>query len=143
MPSSGTWTSSRSGPMFSPVLVKLAAYKACPSVPGVAWTEDQWHDPNAIVGGIEVLEKEGRFHPEKGKAIVCAVLGATLMAAQQNRQQKMSAKQADEEKIQSLWDLVKVLQDQLTNECNTTQQLYTALCDVLDREKVLRAKANE
>ena len=91
---------------------KLTAYKAHPSPQGVAWARDQWHDPKAIVGGIEKLAKEGRFGLGKGKAVGCAVLGAALVAAQEDRQETMRAEQADKEKIQSLQDLVKVLQEQ-------------------------------
>lgn len=127
----------------SPVLEKLTAYKAHPSPQGVAWARDHWHDPKAIVGGIEKLAKEGRFCPGKGKAVVCAVLGATLIAAQEDSQERVRAKQADKEKIQSLQDLVKVLQEQLTAEHNTTQRLHAALSDALDRERILRAEADE
>ncbi|XP_010560005.1 PREDICTED: uncharacterized protein LOC104828198 [Haliaeetus leucocephalus] len=127
----------------SPVLEKLIAYKAHPSPQGVAWARNHWHDPKAIVGRIEKLAKESRFRPGKGKAVVCAVLGAALAAAQEDRQETMRAEQADKEKIQSLQDLVKVLQEQLTAERNTTQRLHAALSDALDRERILRAEADE
>ncbi|XP_052631320.1 uncharacterized protein LOC128136180 [Harpia harpyja] len=127
----------------SPVLEKLIAYKAHPSPQGVAWARNHWHDPKAIVGRIEKLAKEGRFRLGKGKAVVCAVLGAALVAAQEDRQETMRAEQADKEKIQSLQDLFKVLQEQLTAERNTTQRLHAALSDALDQERILRAEADE
>lgn len=40
-------------------------------------------------------------------------------------------------------DLVKVLQDQLIAERNTTQQLRAALSDALDAERILQAVVDE
>ena len=69
----------------SPVIEKLKEYKACPSPPGMAWAHISWHDPKAVADKITTLMKEQKAPPGKGKATVCAVLGAALVAAPKER----------------------------------------------------------
>ncbi|KAM9591483.1 uncharacterized protein ACIBXB_006280 [Morphnus guianensis] len=133
------------------LLERLEGYNARPSPPGMTWAHNNWHDPQAVVDRIFVLAKERRLKQGKGKALVCAVLGATLVAAQRD---KCVAQQAEGETIKSLQDLMKVLHEQLENEirslsdqlANTrvaNQRLHTALTEALERERVLREQLDE
>ncbi|XP_029888320.1 uncharacterized protein LOC115348947 [Aquila chrysaetos chrysaetos] len=138
------------------ILEKLKEYEASPTPPGVVWTHDNCHNPEVVASCITNLVKEQGLWSGKGKAIVCAVLGAALTAAQKDRD---LTGQAEGETIRSLQDQVKVLRDQLAEERdvtktvkslqeqteilqsqlaaerNTTQRLHAALSDALDRDK--------
>uniref|UniRef100_A0A663MXD2 Uncharacterized protein n=1 Tax=Athene cunicularia TaxID=194338 RepID=A0A663MXD2_ATHCN len=117
----------------SPIFERLKEYKACPHPLAEVWAHDNWQNPEAVASYISVLAGVKGSRLGKGKAVVCAVLGAALTAAQKDKHVK---KQTEREMIESLQDLVKALQDQLVEELlksqladerNTTQRLCTAL----------------
>lgn len=101
-----------------PIIAELKEYNACSSPPGMTWADNNWHHPEVVEERITTLAKEKKLQRRKGKATVCTVLGVTVVTAQRNRHLD---KQAKQEMVKSLQDLVKVLQGQLTVECNTTQ----------------------
>lgn len=59
------------------LLEKLEGCNAQPSSPDMTWAQSNWHDPQAAI-----LAKERTLKLGKGKALVCGVLGAALVAAQ-------------------------------------------------------------
>ena len=138
----------------NPLFEKLKGYKALPSLPGMAWAQNNWHDSKAVADRITLLAKERKLQTGKGKATVCAVLGAALIAAQRERQgdketieslqeQIRNSQSRDKETIESLQEQVRNLQSQLAAERNHTQRLQTILSDSLDRERILRSELEE
>ncbi|KFP52237.1 hypothetical protein N323_04841, partial [Cathartes aura] len=126
------------------LLEKLEGYNARPSPPSMAWAQNNRHDPQAVADRITILAKERKVKRGKGKALVCAVLGAALVAAQQNEHINQ---QTENEMIKSLQDLVKALQEQLGNETQslsdrlaaehlTNQRLQMALIEALEVENM-------
>ena len=135
----------------TPLLERLEGYSARPSLSGMTWAHNNWHDPQAVADRISTLAKERKLKLGKGKAVVCAVLGAALVAAQRN---KHMAQHVEGETIKSLQDLVGALQEQLGNETRhlsdqltaervTNQRLHTALTEALERERILRERLDE
>ena len=135
----------------TPLLKVLEGYNAWPSPLGMTWAGNNWHDLQAVADRILLLAKEQRLKQGKGKALVYGVLGATLVAAQQD---KCVTWQAEGKVIKSLQDFVKALQeqseneirspsDQLTTERVTNQRLHTALTEALEWERVLREQFDE
>ncbi|GAB0209392.1 hypothetical protein GRJ2_003404900 [Grus japonensis] len=110
----------------SPLLDLLKSYKACPTPKGRNWAEEYWQSPTTVVEKIRDLAKENKFRPGKGKAVVCGVLGAALIAAQKD---KYIAKQAEQEANESLQELVKKLQAELETERVKRQLAEKALAD--------------
>ncbi|KAM6091881.1 uncharacterized protein LJ206_005158 isoform 1-T2 [Theristicus caerulescens] len=145
----------------SPIFEKLKEYKACPTPPGIAWAHDNWHDPETVVNRIVTLAKEQKWRAGKGKALVCAVLGAALTAAQKERhlarqeegetarslQDQLTAEREKSESLQKqlecLQKQLESSQKQLTVERNATERACAALADALDREKILRSELEE
>ena len=135
----------------TPLLERLEGYNARPSLSGMTWAHSNWHDPQAVADRISALANERKLKQGKGKAVVCAVLGAALVAAQRN---KHMAQHVEGETIKSLQDLVGALQEQLGNETRhlsdqltaervTNQRLHTALTEALERERILREQLDE
>lgn len=89
-----------------PILEKLKEYEACSTPLGVVWTHNNCHNPEVVSSFITNLVKDQGLCSGKGKAIVCAVLGAVLTAAQKERD---LTGQAEGETIRSLQDQVEVL----------------------------------
>ncbi|XP_076217557.1 uncharacterized protein LOC143172198 [Aptenodytes patagonicus] len=117
----------------------------------MTWAHSNWHDPQVVADRISTLAKERRLKQGKGKALVCVVLGAALVAAQWD---KDVVQQAEGEGIKSLQDLVKALQEQLENETKslsdqlaaervTNQRLHTALTEALEQERILQEQLDE
>ena len=69
----------------SPLLDLLKDYKASPTPRGRSWAEKHWQSPAVVAKRIRDLAKENKFKYRKGKAVVCGVLGAALMAAQTDK----------------------------------------------------------
>uniref|UniRef100_A0A663LLW3 Uncharacterized protein n=1 Tax=Athene cunicularia TaxID=194338 RepID=A0A663LLW3_ATHCN len=131
----------------SPIFEKLKEYKACPPPLVEVWAHDNWQDPEAVASYISMLAGLKGSRPGKGKAVVCAVLGAALTAAQKDKHVK---KQLEREMTESPQDLVKALQEQLVeerkqiealksqlaDERNITHRFHMALINALDRGKI-------
>ncbi|XP_010572417.1 PREDICTED: uncharacterized protein LOC104835879 [Haliaeetus leucocephalus] len=81
-----------------------------PLTPGTRMGKKHWFQPQSVVERIRILQKEGNVRRGKGKAIICAVLGASLAAAVEERKQKFC--QADSE-TDSLQMVIQTLQEQL------------------------------
>ena len=97
----------------SPLLDLLKDYKTCLTPKGCSWAEEHWQSPATLVERVRDLAKESRCRLGKGKAVVCGVLEAALIAAQKD---KHVVKQAEQEGSESLRDLVKSLQAELEVE---------------------------
>ncbi|XP_042644246.1 uncharacterized protein LOC122152922 [Tyto alba] len=88
----------------------LEAHRSRPSIQGQDWAKNHWFQPQSVVDRIRVLQKEAKVKRGKGKAIICAVLGASLAAAVEEREQK--SQQVDTV-IDSLKTAIQTLQEQL------------------------------
>lgn len=114
--------SSEAAPQGRDVLYGLLEkHKARPSLPGIEWAKKNWHNLQSVIDRISALQKDAKLRPRKGKSIVWAVLGASLAAAVEAREQQQTA---DSQFIQTLQDLVRALQDHVVN-----------LKEQLDKEK--------
>ncbi|XP_075302410.1 LOW QUALITY PROTEIN: uncharacterized protein LOC142365467 [Opisthocomus hoazin] len=74
----------------------LEVHRARPSLQGQGWARDHWFRLQSVVDRMKVLQKEARVKRGKGKAIICAVLGASLAAAVEERNQRGDLKGAKE-----------------------------------------------
>ncbi|GAB0208962.1 hypothetical protein GRJ2_003361900 [Grus japonensis] len=110
----------------SPLLDVLKSYKACPTPKGHSWAEGHWQSPTTVAEQIRDLAKENKFKPGKGKAVVCSILGAALIAAQKD---KCVVKQAEQEANECLQELVKKLQAELEMEWVKRQLAEKVLVD--------------
>lgn len=88
----------------------LEVHRSRPSLQGQDWAKPQWFQPQSVVDRIRILKKEAKVKKGKGKAIICAVLGASLAAVVEERKQKSC--QTDNV-IDSLQMVIKNLQEQL------------------------------
>ncbi|XP_074769749.1 uncharacterized protein LOC141963913 [Athene noctua] len=88
----------------------LEAHRSHPSIQGRDWAKNHWFQPQSVVDRIRVLQKEAKVRKGKGKAIICAVLGASLAAAMEEKKEKYS--QTDT-LIDSLQTVIQTLQNQL------------------------------
>ncbi|XP_069626013.1 uncharacterized protein [Haliaeetus albicilla] len=110
----------------------LEDYQSCPSVQGQYWARNHWFQPQSVVDKIRVLQEKAKVKKGKGKAIICAVLGASLAAAMEERKQKsgqsvmigslqeqlQESKQLLEEERNLVKALTKELKRQLSREVN-------------------------
>ena len=67
----------------------LEAHQSRLSPQGQDWAKKHWFQPQTVVDRIRVLQKEARVRPGKGKAAICAVLGASLAAVVEDRKQRL------------------------------------------------------
>uniref|UniRef100_A0A663EGK8 Uncharacterized protein n=1 Tax=Aquila chrysaetos chrysaetos TaxID=223781 RepID=A0A663EGK8_AQUCH len=88
----------------------LEAHRSRPSLQGQDWAKNHWFQPQSVVDRIRILQKEAKVKKGKGKAVICAVLGASLAAAVEETKQKSC--QTDNV-IDSLQMVIKGLQEQL------------------------------
>lgn len=106
-------------------------YKARPSVPGVDWARENWYNLQSIVDRVVALRQVSGVRSGKGKAVVCAVLGASLAAAVEARDRRLTAESQLTESLQnlarSLQGQVAELKEQLKAEKNEVKRLQTAL----------------
>jgi len=88
----------------------LEAHQARPLLQGQGWARDHWFQLQSMVDRMKVLQKEARVKRGKGKAIICAVLGASLAAAVEERNQRSGQAEAV---VDSLQVAIEMLQEQL------------------------------
>ena len=88
----------------------LEKYKSKPSVPGMDWARGNWYNLQAVTDRIVALQKDAKVRSGKGKGFICAVLGASLAAAVEEKKQKLY--QTDIV-IDPLQTAVQTLQNQL------------------------------
>uniref|UniRef100_A0A8D0ET68 Uncharacterized protein n=1 Tax=Strix occidentalis caurina TaxID=311401 RepID=A0A8D0ET68_STROC len=88
----------------------LEAHRSRPSVQGLDWGRKHWFQVQSVVDRIRVLQKEAKVKKGKGKSIICAVLGASLVAAMEERKEKSN--QGDIV-LDSLQSVIQTLQNQL------------------------------
>ncbi|XP_072216495.1 uncharacterized protein [Excalfactoria chinensis] len=97
----------------------LEKHGARPSLSGVDWARQNWHNLQSVSDRICVLQHGARTRAGKGKSFICAVLGAALKAAVEFRDEKHSAEtqtvQALQESVKVMQELVKTLQNQIVN----------------------------
>ncbi|XP_074880385.1 uncharacterized protein LOC142029430 [Buteo buteo] len=109
----------------------LEKYKARPSVPGVDWARENWYNLQSVVDRVVALQQVSGVRSGKGKAVVCAVLGASLAAAVEARDRRLAAESQLTESLQnlarSLQGQVAELKEQLETEKNEVKHLQTAL----------------
>lgn len=68
--------------MSRPLFDFLETFWGRLSVPGLEWARENWQ---SVLDCIVALQLKAKSKPERGKAAVCAVLGATLAAAMEER----------------------------------------------------------
>ncbi|XP_074713432.1 uncharacterized protein LOC141938585, partial [Strix uralensis] len=90
----------------------LAKYGARPSPPGEEWARDNWANLQSVTDRVISIHNEARLRSGKGKAIICAVLGASLVAAIEDRSKRRSH---EKQIIESLENLVQLLQKTISN----------------------------
>ncbi|XP_052631149.1 uncharacterized protein LOC128136084, partial [Harpia harpyja] len=90
----------------------LAKYGAQPSPPGEEWARDNWANLQSVTDRVISIHNEARSRSGKGKAIICAVLGASLVAAIEDRYKRRSQ---EKQIIESLENLVQLLQKTTSN----------------------------
>ena len=61
------------------------------SVPGDDWAQNNWYNVQSVTDAISTLRKDARLWHGKGKSIICAVLGASLVVAVETRDRQRSA----------------------------------------------------
>ncbi|XP_072216512.1 uncharacterized protein [Excalfactoria chinensis] len=97
----------------------LEKHGARPSLSGVDWARQNWHNLQSVSDRICVLQHGARTQSGKGKSFICAVLGAALKAAVEFRDEKHSVEtqtiQALQESVKVMEELVKTLQYQILN----------------------------
>ena len=90
-----------------------------------------WFQPQSVVDRIRILQKEAKVKKGKGKAIICAVLGASLAAAVEERKQKSG--QSD--MIRSLQEQLQESKQLLEEERNLVKVLMKELKKQMTRER--------
>uniref|UniRef100_A0A8C8AKQ8 Uncharacterized protein n=1 Tax=Otus sunia TaxID=257818 RepID=A0A8C8AKQ8_9STRI len=116
----------------------LEAHRSHPSVQGQDWAKKHWFQPQSVVERIRVLQQEDKVRRgKKGKAIICAVLEASLAAAVEEKKQKPC--QADII-IDSMQRVVQTLQEQLkeTKELLEEERNQNIILKDELREQLLR-----
>ncbi|XP_040977259.1 uncharacterized protein LOC121232857 [Aquila chrysaetos chrysaetos] len=113
----------------------LEKHKARPSVLGIDWAQGNWYNLQSVVDRMVALQKDARVRSGKGKAIVCAVLGASLAAAVEDRDCHLTAEsqiiESLQNLVQSLMGQVAGLKAQLEAEKNQVKHLQIALKEQL------------
>ncbi|XP_029876242.1 uncharacterized protein LOC115343847 [Aquila chrysaetos chrysaetos] len=113
----------------------LEKHKARPSVLGIDWAQGNWYNLQSIVDRMVALQKDAKVRSGKGKAIVCAVLGASLAAAVEDRDCHLTAESQIIESLQNLVPFlmgqVAGLKAQLEAEKNQVKHLQIALKEQL------------
>ncbi|XP_064032327.1 uncharacterized protein LOC135192880 [Pogoniulus pusillus] len=98
----------------------LEAHGARPSVEGLGWARENWSNCQSVAERIVALQKEARAKSGKGKAFICAVLGACLAAS---IDEKQSQNGRENKIISSLQDLVDSLQGHIVTAINNRHKL--------------------
>jgi len=129
----------------------LEAHQARPSLLGQGWARDHWFRLQSVVDRMKVLQKEARVKREKGKAIICAVLGASLAAAVQERNQRSGQAEAVVDPLQAaietlweqLWEGKWLLEEERCQNVILKEELRNQLLresDSLAETEVARAE---
>ncbi|XP_042656667.1 uncharacterized protein LOC122154144, partial [Tyto alba] len=112
-------------------------YRARPSPQGREWVKNHWFRPQSIVDRIRVVQ-ESTVRRGKGEAIICAVLGASLTAAIEDRRQKLcqdnTVVDSLERTLASLREQLKETKQVLEEERTQNSVLKNALRDELWKE---------
>ncbi|XP_072778752.1 uncharacterized protein [Taeniopygia guttata] len=103
----------------------LAKYNPKPSPGGEEWAQSNWFNLDNVVDRICSLQHGTRFKLGRNKTILCSVLGACLTAAVETRFQRRSEQETI---IDSLQNLVEILQKQLHEERNEKHSLRNENC---------------
>uniref|UniRef100_A0A8B9NM80 Uncharacterized protein n=1 Tax=Accipiter nisus TaxID=211598 RepID=A0A8B9NM80_9AVES len=90
----------------------LAKYRAQPSPPGEEWARDNWENLQSVTDRVISIHNEARSQSGKGKVIICAVLGASLVTAIEDRYKRRSQ---EKQIIEYLENLVQLLQKTTSN----------------------------
>ncbi|XP_071657723.1 uncharacterized protein [Patagioenas fasciata] len=90
----------------------LAEYGVRPSIPGEDWTRDNGANLQSVMDREISLQAMSKFGSNRDKTVVCAVLGASLVATIEDRFMRRSNKSKI---IESLENLVQVLQKTTSN----------------------------
>lgn len=83
----------------SPLLDLLKSYKACLTLRRVSSPEEHWQFPVTVAGRIKDLAKENETKLGKGKAMICGMLEAAMIATQKD---KYNVKQIEKESLLEL-----------------------------------------
>ncbi|XP_068033793.1 uncharacterized protein [Anomalospiza imberbis] len=118
----------------------LVKYGARPSPAGEGWAQDNWFSFEHIVDRIYSLQHDARYKLGRNKTILCSVLGACLSAAIETRFKRVSEEKAV---IESLQNLVEVLQKELEHERSSLQTLVEVLQKELEYERSLREERDK
>ncbi|RMB96168.1 hypothetical protein DUI87_27229 [Hirundo rustica rustica] len=102
----------------------LAKHNTKPSPGGEEWAQCNWFNLENIIDRVCSLQHETKFKLGKNKTILCSVLGACLSAAVESCFKRRSEEKAI---IDSLQNLVEILQKQLNEERNEIYALRAAL----------------
>ena len=121
----------------------LAKYNSKPSKGGEEWAQNNWSNLENVMDRINSLEHNIKLKLGRNKNIVCSVLGACLTAAIETH---LKQKNQDQIVIESLQNIVEMLQKQLNEErrenyilTNENRFLKTAL----DKEHACTNKQND
>ena len=113
----------------------LEKHKARPSVLGIDWAQGNWYNLQSVVDRMVALRKDARVRSGKGKAIVCAILGASLAAAVEDRDCYLTAEsyiiESLQNLVQSLLGQVAGLKEQLEAEKNQVKHVQIAFKEQL------------
>ncbi|XP_072777375.1 uncharacterized protein [Taeniopygia guttata] len=118
----------------------LAKYNAKPSPRGEEWAQSNWFNLDNVVDRICSLQHDTKFKLGRNKTILCSVLGACLTAAVETRFERRSEENAI---IDSLQNLVEILQKQLDEEKNKSNFLQAALKEEQIKNAKLTNKLKE
>jgi len=88
----------------------LEAHRARPSLQGQGCVRHHWFQLQSVVDRMKVLQKEDRVKRGKEKVIICVVLGASLTAVVEERNQRSGQVEAA---VDSLQAVTETLQEQL------------------------------
>uniref|UniRef100_A0A8C0IIM2 Uncharacterized protein n=1 Tax=Bubo bubo TaxID=30461 RepID=A0A8C0IIM2_BUBBB len=88
----------------------LEKHKSRPSVPGMDWARGNWYNLQAVTDRIVALQKDAKVRSGKGKGFLCAVLGASLAAAVEEKENHHTS---ELQMIVSLQNLIQSLQRQV------------------------------
>jgi len=87
----------------------LEAHRARPLFQGQGWVRHHWFWLQSVVDRMKVLQKEDRVKRGKAKAIICAVLGASLAAAVEERNQRSGQVEAVVDSLQAAVETLREL----------------------------------
>jgi len=126
----------------------LEAHRARPSLQGQGWARDHWFRLQNVVDRMKVLQKEARVKRGKGIAIICAVLGASLAAAVEERNQRSGQAEAVVDSLQSviemLWESKRLLEEERCQNVILKEELRNRLLresdSLVETEVVLAGK---